>query len=395
MLKTIPKRATSCIVVLFVCLFNTLGLAQQLEEILPAPPGPAFGPALPAVNSPRPTVAFYRLKDITYPDGDRDNYVNGISLVVGLSQSGGRAAQTRIMAENFYQRHGIQVDGAETRAMSSVQVSGIIPPYAKKGERIQVTVSVLDDATSIRGGVLIQTPLRGLDGQIYAIAEGQILGGGVAAGGAAANVQRDHPTVGVCTAIIEREICADFDTNSDRIRLILRNKEYSTAVSIANALNTAFPRSSKALDHGTVEVKLPKTFINRRPDFLSVIGKLSVPVDPHAKVVINQKTGTIILGQNVRISPVVFAKGSLVISTAETPVASQPAPLSDGETVVLPRTDLSVVEGGGPYSNLGGGTTVGELGRALNELGFTPNLMIEMFSSLQKAGVLQAELIIE
>ena len=378
------------------CISNPNCFSQQLEEILPAPVGPAFGPEPPppAVNG-RLGEAFYRIKDITYPDGDRDNYVNGISLVVGLSQSGGRAEQTRIMAENYFQRNGIQVTGAETRAMSAVQVTGIIPPYAKKGERIQVTVSVVDDATSIRGGVLIKTPLRGLDGQIYAIAEGQILGGGVAAGGAAANVQRDHPTVGVCNAIVEREICADFPTSTDRIRLILRNKENSTAVSIANVLNSVFPNTSRAIDHGTVEVLMPQTFLNRRPDFLSVIGKLAVPVDPRAKVIINQKTGTIILGQNVRISPVVFAKGSLVISTAETPVASQPAPLSQGETVVLPRTELSVVESGGPYSTLGGGTTVGDLGRALNELGFTPNLMIEMFSSLQKAGVLQAELIIE
>ena len=387
---------TFLVAVLVLASLNaTPALSQGLEEILPAPIGPKPPSSPIKIATSAQIDRTYRIKDITFPDGDRDNYVNGLSLVVGLSQTGGRAEQTRIMAENYFQRNGLSVTGPETRAMSAVQVTGIIPPYARKGERIQVTVSVIDDASSLRGGVLMKTPLFGLDGQIYAIAEGQVLGGGVAAGGAAANVQRDHPTVAVCNAIIEREICADFSTDHDHIRLILRNKENSTAVSIANVLNEAFPNSARAMDQGTVRVRLPERFRNRRPDFLSIIGRLSVPVDPRAKVIINQKTGTIILGQNVRISPVVFAKGSLVISTAENPVASQPAPLSEGETVVLPRTDLNVTETGGPYSSLGGGTTVGELGRALNELGFTPNLMIEMFASLQKAGVLQAELVIE
>jgi flagellar P-ring protein precursor FlgI len=253
----------------------------------------------------------------------------------------------------------------------------------------------MDDATSLRGGTLTRTPLRGLDGQIYAFAEGQVLGGGVAAGGQAANVQRDHPTVGVCTAIIEREICADQMTCQNALRLVLRNKDYSTAVSIANALNDIFPGSSRAVDSGAVALVVPYVYHGKLPELIATIGSLAVRVDPPARVVINQKTGTIIMGQHVRLSPVVFAKGSLVIATAESPVASQPLPFSKGETVVLPRSDVDVRETGGPYSSLGGGATVGELGRALNELGFTPNMMIEMFSSLQRIGALQAELIIE
>jgi flagellar P-ring protein precursor FlgI len=338
---------------------------------------------------------YFRIKDITFVDGDRDNRVDGIGLVTGLSATGGRAAQTRIMAQNFLLRKGVSVQTPETRSMSAVLVNGAIPPYGRQGEKFQVSVSVMDDATSLRGGTLTRTPLRGLDGQIYAFAEGQVLGGGVAAGGQAANVQRDHPTVGVCTAIIEREICADQMTCQNALRLVLRNKDYSTAVSIANALNDIFPGSSRAVDSGAVALVVPYVYHGKLPELIATIGSLAVRVDPPARVVINQKTGTIIMGQHVRLSPVVFAKGSLVIATAESPVASQPLPFSKGETVVLPRSDVDVRETGGPYSSLGGGATVGELGRALNELGFTPNMMIEMFSSLQRIGALQAELIIE
>ena len=372
------------------------------EQIFPLPEPTTVGPPpTPSPSQPIKPEHFpiierqYRIKDITFPDGDRDNNINGIGLVVGLSQTGGRAVQTQIMAQNYFQRHGIAVEDPETRAMSAVLVTAAIPAYARKGERIPVKVSVADDSTSLRGGTLVRTPLKGLDGKVYAIAEGPVLGGGVAAGGQAANVQRDHPTVGVCHAIIEREICSEVDPDSPVIRLILRNKEYSTAVSIANSLNEVFPRSARAIDHGAVEVYIPQSFFGKRTDFISVIGNLSVKVDPRARVVINQKTGTIIMGQFVKISPVVFAKGSLVISTAETPIASQPAPFSDGETVVLPRTNVEISESGGPYSSLGGTATVGELGQALNALGFTPNMMIEMFSSLQSVGALQAELIIE
>jgi len=372
------------------------------EEIFPLPDPTVADPELPTQPA-SPTITypplaverFYRIKDITFPDGDRDNMVQGIGLVGGLSQTGGRAAQTQVMAQNYFRRNGIDVEDPETRSMSAVLVTGAIPAHARKGETIKVNVSVFDDSTSLRGGTLLRTELRGIDNQIYAIAEGAVLGGGVAAGGQAANVQRDHPTVGVCNAIVEREICSEVDPDYPILRLILRNKEYSTAVSIANTVNQIFPQSARAVDAGTVEIYIPRAFYGKRTDFVSVIGTMRVKVDPPARVVINQKTGTIIMGQHVKISPVVFAKGSLVISTAESPVASQPAPFSDGETVVLPRTNLQVDEGGGPYAPLGGTATVGELGRALNELGFTPNMMIEMFSSLQSVGALQAELIIE
>ena len=401
----IIKRISTSVLFLLPWMVCGLAAAQnETEQIFPLP-APDTGESqvaqpLPVATAPIPAAQpvverYYRLKDITFPEGDRDNTIEGIGLVVGLSQTGGRAVQTQMMAQNYFVRQGLPVQDPETRSMSAVLVSGEVPPYARKGETIQVKVSVIDDSTSLRGGMLARTPLKGLDGKVYAIAQGPVLGGGVAAGGEAANVQRDHPTAGVCNATIEREICSEVDPNSPMLRLILRNKEYSTAVSVANTINEIFGRAARAVDQGTIEIYVPRGFYGKRAEFISVIGQLRVKVDPRAKVVVNQKTGTIILGQNVRIAPVVFAKGSLVISTTEAPVVSQPAPLSEGETVVLPRTSVEVSETGGPYSSLGGVATVGELGRALNELGFTPNMMIEMFSSLKSVGALQAELVIE
>ena len=179
------------------------------------------------------------------------------------------------------------------------------------------------------------------------------------------------------------------------MRLVLRNKDYSTAVSISNAINLIFPNAARALDSGTVDVNVPYNYQEKFPDFISIVGKLRARVYQRARVVVNQKTGTIVMGQNVRILDVVFANESLIISTAETPIASQPAPFSNGQTRVLPRTSVDVVETGGNYNSLIGGTTVRELGRALNSLGVSPNLMIAVFTSLRNQGALQAELVIE
>ena len=376
------------------CLF-----AQGLEAIDPlpdvAPGGSDTRNALPApISHAIPQPVLHRIKDITVPEGERNNIVTGMGLVVGLSATGGRAEQTRLMAQNYFLRNGLSTDSPATGSMSAVIVTGTIPPYLRKGESIQVTVSVADDATSLRGGQLVYTTLKGHDGNVYAVASGSIIGGGISAGGAAANVQRDHPTAAVCNAIIEKEICCDHWAKKNRVQLLLRNKDASTAVSISNALNIAFPNSSAAIDNGTVQITIPPFYRNKVMDFMSVVGKIQVPVDQRARVVINQKTGTIVMGLNVRISQVVFANESLVITTTERPVVSQPAPFSQGQTVVLPRTSIDVLETGGTYNGLRG-TTVGELASVLNQLGVSPNLMINVLTSLRTAGYLQAELVIE
>ncbi|MCA9138785.1 MAG: flagellar basal body P-ring protein FlgI [Planctomycetales bacterium] len=336
-----------------------------------------------------------RIKDITFIEGDRVNHVNGEGLVFGLSGTGGKSQQTRAMAANYYLRKGVRVGQVDTKNISAVMVSGKIPAYARPGETILVTVSVADDAKSLRGGTLNQTALRGIDDEIYAIAQGAIIGGGVAASGAAANVQINHPTVGVCEAIVERPIPCGRVVVDGRIRLILLNKSYSTATAISNALNRIFPGRAWALDSGTVEVMIPSTFARNVTEFISTIGNVRVEPDSPARVVINQKTGSIVFGHNVKIAPVLFASENIVISTTETPVASQPNPLAGGDTVVMPRTGIEIFESGGQYNVLPGGMTVGDLAIALNSLAVSPTTMINIMTTLRNQGALKAELVIE
>jgi flagellar P-ring protein precursor FlgI len=381
--------------VLLACLVSQSLRAQPPlanSTALAAPPRaqPLSGPWAAAQSDP--TV---RVKDITFIQGDRVNHVSGEGLVFGLSGTGGKSEQTQAMATNYFLRKGLQIDNANTKSMSAVMVLGKLPAFARKGDIIQVTVSVADDASSLRGGTLNQTALRGLDDEIYAIAQGPIIGGGVSAQGNAGSVQKNHPTVGVCEAVVEREIgCAQIARNG-RIRLVLRNKDYATATRIANGLNGVFPQHARALDSGTVDIVIPQTFQQNLPSFISMIGELRVRPDLPARVVINQKTGTIVMGQDVKVSRVLFASENIVIATNELPVASQPAPFSDGQTVVLPRTNIDIVETGGSYNVWREGLTVGDLANALNTLAVSPNTLINIFTSLRNQGALQAELVIE
>ncbi len=371
----------------------TCSLPRLCAQQATAPP--AAAPAPRPISFQQRIDPSVRIKDITFVDGDRNNHVSGDGLVFGLSNTGGRAEQTQLMASNYFLNKGIRTNTVDTRSMSAVLVSGKIPPYARKGETILVTVSVADDSTSLRGGTLHQAVLRGIDDEIYAIAQGPVIAGGVAAGGAAASVTKNHPTVGVCEAIVEREICADQLMVNGRLRLVLRNKEYSTVTLITNALNEVFPRSARALDSGTVEIMVPRSFQRSLPAFISMIGELRIKPDQRARVVINQKTGTIVMGKHVKISRVLFSSENIVISTSETAVASQPAPFSNGETAILPRTSVDVFESGGTYNVWQEGLTVGDLAQALNTLAVSPNSMINIFTTLRNQGALQAELVIE
>ncbi|MFN3191402.1 MAG: flagellar basal body P-ring protein FlgI [Aureliella sp.] len=337
-----------------------------------------------------------RVKDITTVEGDRFNTLTGIGLVAGLAGTGGRSEQTRRVVTNYYERMGIQLTRADTTNMSVVVVTAKIPAFARTGEKILVDVSVLDDAASIRGGTLVQTALRGIDDEIYALAAGQIVGAGIAVQGNAASVSLNHPTVGVCEATLEREIpCSDL-VRYGRLNLIVQNKSFTTATRIANAINVAFRGGiAVARDKGTVEVIVPNKWVDDVTPFISMIGDLQVHPDKPAEVVINQKTGTIIAGANVKISSVVFASENIVISTSETPVASQPAPFSQGQTAILDRTQVDIFGSGGSYNVLNEGLSVGDLANALNVLGVSPNTLINIMTDLRKQGHLQAKLSIE
>ncbi|QEF98514.1 Flagellar P-ring protein precursor [Stieleria maiorica] len=385
-----------CVAMLWIHSGGAVAHAQTLQDPLPPPPTstapvpPTLQPLAPMGQDPS-----VRIKDIAFVEGDRVNHVSGEGLVFGLSGTGGKSQQTRQMLTNYYLRRGVRVGQVDTKNISAVMVSGKIPAYARPGETILVTVSVADDASSLRGGTLNQTALRGIDDEIYAIAQGAIIGGGISAEGAAANVQKNHPTVGVCEAIVEREIPCGTIVSNGSIKLILRNKSYATATAIGNALNRIFPGRARALDSGTVQVFVPSTFRNSVTEFIATIGNLRVEPDTPARVVINQKTGSIVLGHTVKIAPVLFASENIVIATTETPVASQPNPLAAGDTVVLPRTGIELFESGGRYNVLPGGMTVGDLATALNSLAVSPTTLISIMTTLRNQGALKAELVIE
>jgi flagellar P-ring protein precursor FlgI len=355
---------------------------------------PQNSPAEPRPLS-QPIPFTVRVKDITTIEGHRSNRVEGFGLVTGLKGTGGKGAITQQFARTMLQNYGILAPQIATKSMSVVSVSAEIPAFYKPGETFIATVSVLDDAISLYGGQLLRTPLMGIDGQVYALAGGALEIGGFSVAGQAATLRKNHDTVGKVQAQMEVEICNGPAFNGSQFRLLLRNKDYTTAYRIATEINKYFPRIARAIDAGAVEVFIPQSFAETPIDFLVMVNNLRVEPDLPARVVINEKTGTIIVGKNVRLSSFMFAKDNLVIATSETPVASQPAPFSEGETAVLPRTQLQIVEQGGRFNVLPANTTVGDLANMLNLLGIPPQDIISVFLALHQEGSLHGELVIE
>lgn len=361
-------------------------------DVLTAPPTVNAPVPLPVLPSSAFTV---RIKDITSIEGHRSNRVEGFGLVTGLKATGGRGAITQQFTTTMLQNHGILINQVPTNSLSVVSVTAEIPPFFKPGETLTATVAVLDDAQSLFGGQLLRTPLLAIDGQTYALAGGALEIGGFSASGAGGSIRKNHDTVGKVAAQLEVEICSGEPFNGTNFRLLLKNKDYTTAYRIATEINKYFPRAARANDAGSVDVLIPRAFVQSPIDFLVMINNLRVEPDIPARVVINEKTGTIVVGKNVKLSSVVFAKDNLIITTTETPVASQPAPFSGGETVVLPRTQIQAVQEGGRYNTLAANATVGDLANALNMLGVTPQDLISVFQAIQAEGSLQATLIIE
>lgn len=333
-----------------------------------------------------------RIKEITTIEGHRGNTVEGMGLVVGLKNTGGKDETTQQMALNMYNRAGIRLSQVATNNMSAVSVTAEIPPFYKKGEVITATVATLDDASSLAGGELRLTALVGIDGQTYAFASGPVIVGGFSASGAGASVARNHDTAGKVKATIEVEIETGPDLPGPFYRLLLNNKDYATANAISNAVNRLYPGHAQALDPGTVEIYFPQTFVSNKSVFVSQIEQLRVTPDTRAVVLISERTGTILAGRHVKLSKFMFGLDNLIVTTSESPIASQPAPLSAGQTVVLPRTDLTVTQTGGRYNMINEQTTVGDLATALNALGASPREMITIFQAAADSGSLQAQL---
>lgn len=370
------------------------GFNNQGREAIPSnlQTGQNFPSTRPAINN---TQLQIRIKDITTIEGHRSNRLTGIGLITGLKGTGGKEELTQRLAANMLQNFDIRLDEIPSGSMSVVAVTAEIPPFSRPGEKVTATVSTMDNASGLFGGVLQLTQLRGHDNQVYAVAGGSLVLSGFSAEGAAGTITKNHDTTGKVDAQVEVAIEEEPAFPGQSFRLLLTNKDYATAHRIVEQINRYYPGHATALDQGTVDVYFPREYINSKFAFVVKVNELRVVPDIPARVVINQKTGTIVIGQNVKLSRIMFANENLIITTNEAPVAVQPAPFSQGETAILPRTQLTTNETGGSYNIIDQQATVGELASLLNRLGVSPRDMIGIFESIRDSGALQAQLIIQ
>ncbi|NRA29803.1 MAG: flagellar basal body P-ring protein FlgI [Parvularculaceae bacterium] len=346
-----------------------------------------------------------RLKDITKIEGVRENQLIGYGLVVGLPGSGDRtqnALFTEQSLRSMLERFGVALDTQrllQTRNTAAVMVTASLPGFSRGGDRIDVTVSALGDARSLQGGTLLVTPLTAADGNVYAVAQGQLIIGGFQAQGAAGSISRGVPTQGRIPegATVERELA--FPINDlERVRLILKNPDFTTANRVANAIDARLSgRFAQAIDLATVEVSVPADYRGSVTTMLADIESIDVETDEVARVVVDEGSGTIVIGANVRISPVAVAHGNITIQISERPIPSQPSPFSRvGETVIVPRTDITVQEDlGTGFRTIDESVTLQELVDGLNAMGVSPRDMISILQTIKSAGAMQAELIVQ
>jgi flagellar P-ring protein precursor FlgI len=345
-----------------------------------------------------------RIKDLTDVRGSRSNQLFGYGIVTGLSGQGdSRIEYTELGILNALETLGIRADKADkSRNIAAVMVTADIGPFAKEGARMDVTVSSIGNADSLQGGILLQTPLYGADGKVYSVAQGAVSIGGLSAGGGGgANVQVNHPTVGIVSngGLVEREIESRVLNSGNEIELILRSPDSLTAVKIADAINKYYPGTSLATDGGVVNVRVPVDFRGQTTNFLAAVGGIDVKPDVPARVIINERTGTIVATQSVRISPVAVSSSNVTIFLNPTTGVSQPLPFSQGATTILQGENADLIEEVGRFEAIDeldppGASTVNELASALNKLGLTTREMTSILQSIKNAGALQAELII-
>jgi len=343
-------------------------------------------------------AAEVRIKDIVTFEGVRTNQLVGYGLVVGLDGSGDSLRNspfTRSSIEGMLGRLGVgnlSDEDIRTRNTAAVMVTADLPPFARRGMPIDIIVSSLGDATSLHGGVLIVTPLVGADGEVYAVGQGPLAVGGFAVEGAAAQVVSGVPTVARVEngATVEREI--DFALSSlATIRLALRNPDLTTAFRIATVINaSSFAASAEMLDPGTVEIEFPEK--SNMPETLAQIENLLVNPASTARVVVDSKSGTIVIGADVRIDEVAISQGGLTVSVSESAAVSQPEPFSIGETVVIPQTDIAVMQRESGFAVVGGQVSLQELVDGLNAIGVGAREIISILQAIKAAGALHADL---
>ncbi len=357
--------------------------------------------AVLTVGTLAPAYAAVRIKDIATIEGIRDNQLVGYGLVFGLEGTGDtlrNAPFTEQAMQSMLDRLGVNVRNTalRTRNVAAVMVTADLPPFMNRGQRIDITVSSMGDATSLMGGTLVMTPMSGADGKVHAVAQGEVAVSGVAAVGQAESFNQGVPTVGRIPNGATIEL-----PNENRpgdigpMALDLKNPDFATAIRIVDAINAYSmkrwgKRTARERDFRSVSLTLPAHIGTTR--YVAEIGSLLVEPDTEARVIIDARTGTIVIGQDVQISTVAVTHGTLTVRVTETPEVSQPAPFSKGKTVVVPRTDVGINENGGQL-RIVGGTTLRKLVGGLNQIGLKPSGIIAILQAIKSAGALQADLI--
>ena len=342
-----------------------------------------------------------RVKDLAIIEGGRDNQLVGYGIVVGLAGDGdSNAVATLRSVANVLQRYGITINPTDLKAknVAAVMLTTEIGAFLKPGARIDVNVASMGDAKSLQGGVLLQTPLLGADGRVYAVAQGPVaiggfLGGAGGAGGA--TVQKNHPTVGNISsgAIVEREIPATF-VRDNVVRLLLHNPDFTSAARMADAINARWSGAANPVDAATIAVMVPTDYRGRDVAFLADLGQLESAPDTLARIVINERTGMIVATLTVRLSQVAIAYGSLTIMVSSNVGVSQPNAFGGGQTTAVQSTQTAVNETKGGFTIINEPPTIERLAAALNALGVSTREMMAIFQTLKRSGALQAELVI-
>ncbi len=341
-----------------------------------------------------------RVKDLANIEGVRTNQLIGYGLVVGLNRTGDRVQQNiyaRQTLQNLLERMGISTNsaGLKPENVATVLVTATLPAFARPGSKIDVTVSSIGDAKSLQGGTLILTSLKGLDGQVYAVAQGSVSIGGISAGNSGNSVEINHPTVGRVPngANVERIVPTELAPNN-AIVMVLRNEDFSTANRLDQVINRRFgPGTSRALDGRNIEVIVPDMYARNRVAFIAELESLSLKPDKIAKIVINERTGTIVMGREVRIASVAISQGGVTVKIGTEYDVSQPNPLSPGaQTLVVPNTTVDVKERKPESVVLPDGATVDEVVRGLRAVGVSARDIISILQAIKSAGAMNAEL---
>ena len=359
----------------------------------------AFLAAVLIAMNPVGAGAASRIKDLANFEGVRQNQLIGYGLVVGLNGSGDTLNNipfTKQSLTAMLERLGVNIRGQTLRTgnVAAVMVTANLPPFGTQGTRVDVTVSALGDSKSLQGGTLLVTPLLGADGNVYAVAQGSVAIGGFSAEGDAAKVTKGVPTVGRISngALIEREI--DFALNRlGQLRMALRNPDFTTAKRIASAVNDFIGQpTAEPLDPSTVQLTIPPKYHGNVVELITEIEQLQVEPDLPAKIVIDERSGIIVMGRDVRVSMVAVAQGNLTVAITETPQVSQPAPFSRGQTRVVPRTQVGVTEDGKKLAMIRDGVSLQHVVDGLNALGIGPRDMISILQAIKASGAIQADI---